>query len=327
MIHPAGFRPAWWLPGPHAQTLWPHLFRRPRRPPTRRERLELPDGDFVDLDWTPREDGPLVAVFHGLEGSIDSSYASGVLGALHEAGLRAVLMHFRGCSGEPNRLPRGYHSGDTGDIRHLLGVLRGRFPDTPLGAVGYSLGGNALLCTLGEDGADAPLQAAAAVSVPLVLREAADRLKRGFSRVYGAHLLRSLKASAAARLTGRDDHPVDLAAVQASRDFWELDDRLTAPLHGFADVHDYYARSASRQHLGAVRVPTLVVHSADDPFLTPAVIPEPHELSDAVRFELSRAGGHVGFVSGRIPLRPRYWLDERLVAWFSEKLRSDLPPT
>lgn len=312
-IVPSSFRPAWWLPGPHLQTLWPNLIRRPPRPALRRERLELPDGDFLDLDWTPGTSGPLVLVLHGLEGSVRSPYAAGILQNLHARGLRAVLMHFRGCSGEPNRLRRGYHSGETGDIAHVVEELQQRYPETPLAGLGYSLGGNVLLKWLGETGTDNPLNAAVAVSVPLRLERAADRLEHGASRLYQAHLLRSLRRSIRRKFAASElEPPLPLDELHHLRTFRAFDDAVTAPLHGFRDADDYYTRASSRPFLRDIRVPTLVLQAADDPFLTPDALPEETELSSAVTLELARRGGHVGFVAGRWPGRGRYWLEERI---------------
>lgn len=311
-IRRSEFRRAWWLPGAHLQTLWPNLVRPTPRVHLRRERLELPDGDFLDLDWTGPTDGPLVLILHGLEGSIKSHYAAGLMRELCAAGLEAVLMHFRGCSGEPNRLARSYHSGETGDLAYVLARLRERYPQRAMAAVGYSLGGNVLLKWLGESGRDAQLQQAVAVSVPFDLGRCADRLDQGFSRLYQAHLLRRLKRSAQRKFR-RLPPPIDLDAVIRARSFREFDDCATSLLHGFADASDYYRRCSSRPFLTRIRVPTLILHAADDPFMAEDVIPTEDELSAAVTLEWSPGGGHVGFVSGALPLRGRYWLEERIV--------------
>jgi len=315
---PAPFRPAWWCRNPHLQTLWPVFFRR-RRPPLRRERLELPDGDFVDLDWTLNDSGPIVILFHGLEGGSKSHYARAMLDVLPRHGLRAVLMHFRGCSGEPNRLARAYHSGDTGDIDHLVRTLRTREPHTPLAAVGYSLGGNALLKWLAEQGEAAPVRCAVAVSVPFLLHESSGHLNRGFARVYQWRLLKSLKESIR-RKSGCHALPVTADELDKMKSFFEFDDRITGPLHGFRDALHYYTASSSRQYLQRVRIPTLVVHAADDPFMPASVIPKTDELSPAIVFALHAHGGHVGFVHGRLPWRPRYWLDRAIPAWIEKFL-------
>ena len=318
------FRPAWWLPGPHLQTLIPNLLRHPPRRGLQRERLELADGDFLDLDWAGPADGPLVLVLHGLEGSIRSPYAAGIVNTLAAAGYRVVLMHFRGCSGEPNRLPRSYHSGETGDLDTVVRELKRRHPDRPLFALGYSLGGNALLKWLGEKGVDAPVDAAVAVSVPFELSQAGRRLRRGFSRSYQWHLLGRLRRSV--RLKARRmELPIAVHKLPAMRTFREFDDQVTAPLHGFRNADDYYRRCCSRQFLAAITVPTLIIHSLDDPFMTPQAVPADDELSPQVTLELSDSGGHVGFVSGTLPWRPHYWLEEHIRAEFDRRLRLATP--
>ncbi len=314
-----GFRPPWWLRSAHLQTIYAPLFRRAPRIPLRRERIELRDGDFIDIDWTPGPAGPLVLVLHGLEGSSDSKYARGILSAILANGWRGAVMHFRGCSGEPNRLDRSYHSGDTGDLADVVEMLQARDDVSTIVAVGYSLGGNVLLKWLGETGREAPLAAAVAVSAPYTLSRAADRLAGGLSRVYQGRLIREMCTKLRRKFAERDA-PIDLDAAYGSRNFWEFDDRVTAPLHGFADVHDYYTRSSSRQHLGGIGIPTLILHARDDPFMTPDVVPSPAELSPSTELEVSERGGHVGFVHGTLPWRPRFWLEERIPAFFKHHI-------
>lgn len=323
MILESSYTPAWWLPGPHLMTVFAALARRTRPPPTKRERLELPDGDFLDLDWgetTRDSNAPLILVLHGLEGSIESPYASGMMDALAQAGFAPALLHFRGCSGEPNRLARAYHSGETEDLRWVLARCRERFPRRAIGAVGFSLGGNVLLKYLGEEGARTPIAAAVAVSAPMRLAPCAQRLETGFSRVYDRRLLETLKHKVADKqkrgIVKLAVGPEELRRLRSLREF---DEHVTAPLHGFAGAEDYYARSSSAPHLSRISVPTLIVHAADDPFMTPAVIPSSAELGSSVTLELSARGGHVGFVSGP-PRAPRYWLDERVPAYFSGQL-------
>lgn len=312
------FRPAWWLPGPHLQTLWPVLFR--RRPPVNgeAERLELPDGDFLDLLWGLENPGPLVLVLHGLEGSARSHYAAGMLAALDAAGYRFLFMHFRGCGSGPNRLPRSYHSGETGDLARVVEHVRDRTGAPPAAAVGFSLGGNVLLKWLGEEGEAAPLAAAVAVSVPFLLDDCARRLNRGASRLYRAYLLRLLRRSYRAKFA-RIPSPLDVD-LEKLRTFHEFDHRVTAPLHGFTGVEHYYRACSSRRFLAHIRVPTLVLQAEDDPFMWPGTIPAPSELSPAVRLETSRRGGHVGFVAGPVPGRPRYWLESRVIRHLQETL-------
>ncbi len=327
MITESAFREPWWLPGGHLQTLWPFAAGRlTPQPATERERLELPDGDYVDLHWLERPGAPLVCVFHGLEGCVGSHYAKRILRRLADDGFAVVLMHFRGCGGEPNRLARSYHSGDTGDIGLLLETLHGRFPGRDLLALGYSLGGNALLKYLGESGAQAVPRAAVAVSVPLLLGLCARRLESGVSRLYQEYLLARLKRSTRAKRALIDAAGVDFAAIQRARTFTEFDDRATAPLHGFRDAADYYARCSSRQFLSRIATPTLIVHARNDPFMFPGVLPEASELSERVTLEIARGGGHVGFVAGRAPWRARYWLDERVSRFLSAPPVPDVSP-
>lgn len=237
-------------------------------------------------------------------------------------GYRGALMHFRGCSGELNRLPRLYHSGETGDPLYVLETLRRRFPDTPLAAVGYSLGGNALLKLLGELGNRSPLTTAVAVSVPMRLDICADRINSGISRLYQRRLLKSM-IGACVKKHARSPLPanIDVSAVARSRSFWEFDDTFTARIHGFSDVHDYYRQSSSRQFLKDIVTPTLIIQAEDDPLTSADVIPAADELSPAVTLELSRYGGHVGFVEGP-PWKPGYWLEQRIVRHLDQTLKS-----
>ncbi len=308
------FRPAWWLPGGHLQTLFPTLFRRRRPPPLRRERLELDDGDFLDLDWTREREGPLVLLLHGLEGSLNSHYAAGFLAALDSAGRQCVQLYFRGCSGEPNRLPRSYHSGETGDLQRVLDHLAHKYPGRDIHVAGVSLGGNVLLKWLGENPGQQQVRKAMAVSVPFDLANAAARLERGLSCLYQAYLLRKLRRALRAKMANvkLPLAPERLAELDSFRQF---DDAVTAPLHGFTGVDDYYARASSRPFVARITTPTLIVHALDDPFMTPDAIPD--TCGPGVILETQPSGGHVGFVAGRVPFRPRYWLDERLVRFLS----------
>ena len=307
----SGFRPPWWLRGPHLQTLYPYVFRRRRPPPLQRERMPLDDGDFIDIDWSPAQPGPLVVLLHGLEGSIRSHYAAGLMHSLHRCGLQVALMNFRGCSGEPNRLPRSYHSGETGDFDTLVRRLRQRFPQRPLFAIGISLGGNVLLKWLGEHSEQDTVARAVAVSVPFQLDKAALRLQSGLSRLYQFHLLRKLRASARAKAQ-RMTFPISPERLATLKTFRAFDDQVTAPLHGFDGVDDYYSRSSSRQFLPFIRTPTVILHACDDPFMSIDAIPGSDELGPGVTLELSRHGGHVGFIAGGWPWNTRYWLDRRI---------------
>ncbi len=324
------FRPAAWLPGGHLQTLFGPLFRRAPDLHRERQRLSLADGDFIDLDWygPDQPHAPWVILLHGLTGSSDSLYVLGQQQALARIGWRSVAVNWRGCSGEPNHLPRGYHSGASDDLAEVVKQIRSMAgPQRSLAAVGYSLGANVLLKYLGECGSDSDLCAAAAVSVPFRLDQCADRLGRGFSRVYQARFMRQMVAYVAnkqlafARNAREQEHArlVALGSLEGMSTFWEFDERVTAPLHGYASAADYYKRCSSRYFLGDIVTPTLIVQSSDDPFVFPRSLPEPEELSTATTFELHTRGGHVGFVEGS-PWRPRFYLERRLPQWLAEQL-------
>lgn len=315
------FKPAWWLPNSHLQTLWPVFCRRSIKDlPLKRERVELPDGDFIDLDWAGSGKGPLVLVLHGFEGSIESHYSKGLLRAICEQGWRGVFMHFRGCSGEPNRLSRSYHSGETDDVAAVVKIIREREPDTLLAAIGVSLGGNILLKWLGETKQKSPLKAAIAISVPFELYKAVLRIQHGLSRAYQWYFLKCV----CDRLTQKSQKvpsTFDPSLLSQLHTMFEFDDKVTAPLHGFTDVHEYYATVSSRRYLRDVRVPTLILHAKDDPFMTEDMIPKPQELSKHIKLELTETGGHVGFVSGKYPWRPEYWLEQRIPLFLRDYLR------
>jgi predicted alpha/beta-fold hydrolase len=324
------FLPAPGLAGAHLQTIGARLLR-PRAPvAATRERLELDDGDFVDLDWI--EDGtvanagdrpPLVLILHGMEGSSRSRYVLEMERALLRQGLTPVAMNFRSCSGEPNRLARFYHSGETGDLRTVLAVLTRRHPDRALGAVGFSLGGNVLLKHLGECGrsdSDPGIGAAAAISVPFDLAAGADRLERGPSRIYQRYLLGQLRRKVRAKAATLDGR-VDVGALLRARTFRAFDDAGTAPLHGFSDAADYYHRSSSTRFVAEIRRPTLIVHSLDDPFLPWEAVPVATlEANPAIDAVLTEAGGHVGFVSGSL-LRPVFWAEETAARYLAARLQ------
>ena len=313
------FRPAWWLPGGNLQTLFPPLFRNRTPPLLRRERIELEDGDFLDIDWTEARTGPLVLLLHGLEGSIRSHYVVGLLHALSSNGFNAALLYFRGCSGERNRLARSYHSGETGDVHTVLRYLASQRPERPVYVVGVSLGGNVLLKWLGENPAQSLVTKAVAVSVPFELNSAALRLERGFSRLYQAYLLRKLRHATRSKARYHT-LPLDVSQLRKLRTFREFDDKVTAPLHGFAGVDDYYRKCSSRPFLSRISTPTLILHAEDDPFMTADAIPTAAELGAGVQLELCRAGGHAGFVSGAWPWKPNYWLDQRICEFLREPL-------
>lgn len=299
----------------HAQTIVPALLRRVPRLALRVERLETPDGDFVDLGWAGEWNvgGPIVVLVHGLGGGFESKYLLGTGARLAAGGWRVCALLLRGASPEPNRLDRAYNQGDTADLRLLWRVLREREPTTFLATIGWSLGGNVTLKALGEEGDDAPVDAACAVSVPFRLRECVEHLRIGFARQYQKRLLDSLKEMVLRKHRFRPiAAPADVPKALAARDFFEFDDAFTAPLNGYRDAEDYYARAACGQYLPQVRRPTLILHALDDPFMVPSVIPESSQLASDVTLELSFRGGHVGFISAGPMGRPVCWSEDHL---------------
>jgi predicted alpha/beta-fold hydrolase len=282
------------------------------------ERFDMPDGDSVSIArmGRPRPDVPHLLVLHGLEGSIRATYAHGLLGQARQRGWTGDLMLFRTCDGDMNAAPRMYHSGETSDLdvvaRRLVAVRHGQ----PIVVVGVSLGGNVLLKWLGELGPAGPslVRRAVAVSVPLDLAAGSRQLERGILRFYARHFLATLKPKALAKarqFPGR----IRIADVLAARTFWEFDDAVTAPLHGFRNAADYYAQSSSIAFLERIAVPTLILIAKDDPFVPRSTLTQAAEIVRRVPsliLEVTEKGGHVGWVSGSV-MRPEYYMERRSV--------------
>lgn len=321
------FVPATGLGNCHLQTLFPRLHRSTPWITTRVRWFETDDGDRLAIHMPkPLFDSvrhPLVLLLHGLEGSVSSPYIQGMMQQLLDLKLQVAVMHFRGCGDVPNRLPRAYHSGDSDDPRWLTAKLRALYPNTPIAAVGYSLGGNVLLKWLAEDGDQCPLAAGVAVSAPMDLHACSRRINSGFSRVYQRHLLQSLRRS----LERKSEDPgiraalPDLTNRELFADFRRFDNAFTAPLHGFRDVDDYYTRASSKPLLQKIRRPTLIIHAEDDPFICSSAVPRQEEVSECVELAISRQGGHVGFISGSL-WKPHYWLEERIPAYLMKQLQN-----
>lgn len=308
-----------WLPGGHAQTIFP-LTRRGEVPNYRRERIATPDGDFIDLDWLAsplNEKAPLVVLFHGLEGSSRSHYARSLMRKLDALAWRGVVVHFRGCSGPPNRLLRAYHSGDSDEVEWLLHWLKAHAGNARFFAVGVSLGGNALLKYLGEreHQASTILDAAAAVCPPLDLMRSGHALGKGFNLVYTRHFLATLRQKALDK-ANRFPGQLDIEKIRKAGTLYDFDDAYTAPAHGFLGVEDYWQRASSRPWVGGVRVPTLLVVARNDPFVPESAWPDPESLSRQIVFDNPETGGHVGFMSGAWPGHID-WLPSRLIDFFS----------
>lgn len=320
------YRAPWWLPGGNLQTIWPALWARRTRGPApryRRERWSTPDGDFMDLDWLEGAGdpgAPLLGLFHGLEGSSRSHYAEAFAGFAAAHGLQYVVPHFRGCSGELNLAPRAYHSGDHEEVGWVLQRLRERHAGRML-VVGVSLGGNALMRWAGEmEGAAGRVaDAVAAVCSPLDLAAGGHAIGRGFNRVvYTTMFMRSMKPKALAKLA---QHPglFDREALLAARDLYAFDNIFTAPLHGFRDTEDYWARASARPHLHRIRIPALVLNAGNDPFVPAASLPTPAQAGPCVTLWQPAQGGHVGFPAG--PWPGNVWtMPEAVGRWLLEQV-------
>lgn len=324
MILKSQFKPAFGLNNPHLQTLLPSFLHSKDNINFCPQTFELADGDFLDLAWTekPNNNKPIVIVFHGLEGSINSPYIKSIMHVLKQQGWIGLLMHFRGSSGRPNRLPRSYHSGETEDAKTLIHWLKEKYPQTSLAAIGFSLGGNMLLKLQAELGKASPFKAAISICAPLVLASCAKRLDSGFSKIYQTHLINRMKKNLLIKAEKFDYKKlinIDRHEISQLKTFWQFDDLVTAPLHGFKNVDDYYAKSSSRQYLKRIKKPTLIIQALDDPFMTADIIPDESELSEYTQLELSQFGGHIGFISGNL-FKPTFWLEQRIPEYLSKAL-------
>jgi len=355
--------PPWWLRNGHAQTLY-RKFRAPPAIQHRRQRIELIDGDYIDLDWALRPDAhsvannvteasavdresrgshshKLVLILHGLCGCSQSSYVVNLQTLLTQRGIASVAMNFRGCSGEPNRMARSYHSGESDDLRAVLAELRAEFPDADISVVGYSLGANVLLKYLGEQGSAALCSSAVAVSTPFRLAECSRAMLSGASTLYGRYFVNKLSMSLQekqqslelrAKADAQSGSTSGLAAkrvidVRAEldrfqslnlpsqfRDLWQFDDLVTAPLHGFADADEYYQQCSSAGFISGIRCKTLLLHSGDDPIIPVTALPEEKALPEQVGMCLYNRGGHVGFISSG----DKDWLERQIAAYVVE---------
>jgi predicted alpha/beta-fold hydrolase len=316
-----------WLPGSHLQTLHGATLARYRVISFVRERVDTPDGDFIELcRLEGRPDAPRLLFLHGLEGTVRSHYVAGFFGEAAHRGWSADLLLFRGCGSEPNRAPRVYHAGDTADLAFALDHVIRESPRTPVVLAGVSLGGNVLLKFLGERGDQAPEQVvgAAAISVPFDLERSVRFIATGFSRVYDRHFLRTLRQKALAKLEQYPDL-FDRARLDRARSIYEYDDAVTAPIHGFADAHDYYSQSSALGWIDRIARPTLLLSAIDDPFLPPAVLDDVRTIAANNRnlhLEFPDHGGHVGFIEGVIPWRARYYAEWRVCEFLAERLKA-----
>lgn len=317
-ITKSNFKPAWWLPNAHLQTIWSTFFRKTPHLKFNNLNLTLDDGDFIDLSVSEHiadttRNKPIILLLHGLEGSLSSPYAKTLIKSLMKAGYGVYFMHFRGCSDQHNNLPRSYHSGETEDLQFVVRYLTQKHQCKLHAVIGFSLGGNVLLKWLGEQQSKARTEKAIAISVPFQLTDAAKRMNQGFSKVYQHHLISRLQKKYIDKFrTIPSPLRVDVKKLTT---FYDFDHQVTAPLNGFKGADDYYQRCSSRQFIKTIKIPTLILHAKDDPFMYPETAPTAEELPDNVALELSESGGHVGFIAGNLPWKARYWVDERVINW------------
>ena len=329
------FSPAWFLPGPHAQTIWGRLVRRRRLVPLRRERIDTPDGDELVLDHLDSAAPPPAhfILMHGLEGSAHSVYMQGLLDAIRKRGAAATAMNFRSCARDldtmfgtiPNRTPRFYHSGEITDFDFVVRILAARYPHQRFVVIGASLGGNALLKWLAAHPSQTIVDAAATISVPYDLAAGGAHLETGVGRFYVSRFLRTLVRKVERVVKEFPDTRafLDLEKIRRARTFRDFDNAATAPLHGFADADDYYLRASSIFDLHKITTPTLCISAEDDPFTPPGVLDRVREkASPAMTLVVTKSGGHTGFVSGSAPWRCVYWAEQYAVDWLLDAVRS-----
>lgn len=322
----SSFRPAWWLPGPHLPTIFGKLVRQIPPAEDRVEQWTTPDGDEVSVARvdSPSATAPILVIFHGLEGTVRSNYAQGLMQHARARGWGAAMLIWRTCDGRVPRAPRMYHSGETSDADFFVRRLAAQHPSAPLLATGISLGANVLLKWLGEQGAQHPptLRAAAAVSTPFDLAAGSRHLERGFSKAYVWHFVRNLKKKAIAALEVHPTLPVNRERILAARTFWDFDDAFTAPVHGFAGAEDYYTRSSSLTYLPKIALPSLLFSAVDDPFLPSSVLEQVQRVAattPTLHPQFTTTGGHVGWVSGS-PLAPTYYMEGYVTSWLARFL-------
>ncbi len=313
------YRPSFLFRNKHWSTIYPSVFRKIPAVVYQRERIELLDGDFLDVDWSRKNGRKLVVVLHGLEGSADRPYVRGVINIMNEVGWDGLGLNFRGCSGEPNRLSRGYHSGETGDLKLLLEKIISENDYETINLVGFSLGGNVTMKFLGELGPDlsALIKRAVGISVPIDLYESCLEIQRFHNRIYLNSFLKSLKEKVQLKENVLVDQ-VDLEQIFKAKDFFEFDGLVTAPLHGFSSASHYYKASSSLPYLPKITIPVLLINALNDTFLSETSYPiELAKSSKNIHLATPKYGGHVGFVT-RHP-NNIYWTEEMVRDFFLQE--------
>jgi len=323
MIIDSQFKPAWWMSNRHLQTIAAKWLKRNESIAVTQSSLETPDDDFIDLVWTEIPDKnsekPIVVMLHGLQGSAESHYAKGMLNQIKAKGWIGLLMHFRGCGGRPNRQGPSYHSGDIRDISFLTKWLSAQYPQSPKLAIGYSLGGNVLTRYLASE-PNNPYKAASIVCAPLDLASCSKRIGSGVSKIYQKYLVDMLKKSTYEKIDLQLLPSICPAALSKITKLWDFDHMVTAPINGFNGAEHYYTEASGKPVLAKIKQPCLFIHAADDPFLDHKHIVPKAELPRNITFEVCKKGGHVGFVAGNNPFKPKFWLEQRIPSFLSTQL-------
>ncbi len=312
MIIKSQFKPAWWLRNRHAQTIWQSLFRKQAALFLTRERFELPDGDFLDIDQTEDYGNDITLILHGLEGRLDAKY-SGMLKVLSEHKHTAILMYHRSCSGEINRLAKSYHSGFTDDIHFLMQQIKQRYSNRKINLVAYSLGASIALNYLAKFPSNILPDFTYAISTPFSLQASADQLNKGFAKIYRQYLLKRMAKKIKQKTHISALQNMDIDSLINCKDFNIFDDQYTAKVNGFKSGQEYYNLCSSTQYLQSISSKVHILHAADDPFMTKASIPTGEQIPDNITLELSNTGGHVGFIYGSNPFKAKYWAETRLL--------------
>lgn len=297
-----------WLRGGHLQTIHPVLFRQTPHVTTRTERLELDDGDFLDIEWSSINSDRLAIISHGLEGSSRAKYVQGMAAALNKRGWDVLAWNFRSCGDNPNRLPSFYHSGKTEDLEIIIRHALRAHSTSRIDLIGFSLGANLILKYLGEnpDNLHPAITRAVAFSAPCELASCAHELSKWHNRIYMGRFMKTLRRKIMDKHLVFPD-AIDISNIHKMRTFAQFDDRYTAPLHGFQNADDYWKRSSSRQFLEHIRIPTLLVSAANDPLLGPSCYPFAEaKRNDHFFLEVPQQGGHVGFTA-----KGEYWSETR----------------
>jgi len=318
------FKSAFGLSNCHVQTLYSTFFRKNISIETQDDIFTLNDQDFIEYSWCNKpinSTTPIVILLHGLEGSINSPYIQGIMKSLKENHFSSVLVHYRGCGKKDNLFAKSYHSGQTEDIKEFISYIKSIYTQNDLYLVGYSMGGNILLKLLATYKENSPIKKAVSISAPLLLDNSSKKINQYFSKIYQNYLLKNLKKHLLKKYLKYDMEKLigyKKEDIKNIKTIWEFDEIYTSKIHGFETAKNYYKLNSSKQYLSSISTDTLIIHSLDDPFMTKDILPKQKDLPKNIKLEVSKNGGHVGFISGTI-FNPIYWLDDKIINFFKEK--------